>query len=254
MSFGWRLKLAGVVAIGVLLTIAEGLAQQPAIVASLTKSIDGGSTTNAAPQPERPEVLPLPNANRLTLLDAAYLDAFSILKEDNVCSAFYGGPPAIQVLNQLKQQLKPKHFDNTIAVRMTGKTGNWISLQYSLPYRLFAKAELNLEGPFYSGNVLHSGRSIGGFRPNTREARVTILLHELGHLIKRPDKQWLLPNDGTSDYLSQENTERVVAVCGKQIRGLSRISFAKELQAARPTLPGRATEANGLGSLAALSH
>jgi len=76
---------------------------------------------------------------------------------------------------------------------------------------------------------------------------VTILLHELGHLIKRRDKQWLLPNDGTSDHLSQENTERVISVCGEQIRSLSRISFAQELQTVWPALPGPATEARLLG-------
>ena len=248
MSFGWCVKIAGVVAVGGLLTIAEGLAQQPTIAeAGLTKSIQTGSETNTGPQPEPPEALLLPNANQLTLLDEAYLDAFSILKEDNICSAFYGGPPAIEVLNQLKQQLKPKYLDSSVAVRMTGKTGKLISLQYLLSYRLFDKAELNLEGPFYRGNASHSDRSIGGFLPNTREARVTIMLHELGHLIERRDKRWLLLNDGTSEYLSQENTERVIAVCGQQIRGLSRISFAQELQPARPTSPGPGSKANMLG-------
>ena len=72
---------------------------------------------------------------------------------------------------------------------------------------------------------------------------MTILLHELGHLIETPDKQWLLPNDGASGYLVRKNTERVIAVCGKQIRRRSRISFAQELQAARSTSPDPATEA-----------
>jgi hypothetical protein len=130
---------------------------------------------------------------------------------------------------------------------MTGKTGKVISLKYTLSYRLFDKAKLNLGGPFYRDNASHSNRSIGGFLPNTREARVTILLRELGHLIERRDKQWLLPNDGTSEDLSQENTERVIAVCGEQIRRLSRISFARELQAARTTSSDLATEAKVLG-------
>lgn len=247
MSFRWSLKFAGVIAVGGLLTIAEGLAQQPTIAAAgLTMSIQPGSKTNTAPQPGTSEALFLPNANQLTPLDKAYLDAFSILKEDNTCSAFYGGPSAIQVLNQLKQQLKPTYLDSTVAVRMTGKTTKVISLQHPLSYRLFDKAELNLEGPFYRSNAFYSGRSIGGFLPNTREARVTILLHELGHLIRRPDKQWLLPNDGASEGLVRENTERVIAVCGKQIRRLRRISFAHELQAARLTSPLPAIAANVL--------
>ena len=245
MSFRWCLKFASVVAVGGLLTIAEGRAQQLTIAeAGLTKTIQPGNETNTAFRPEPPEALSLPNANQLTPLDEAYLDAFSILREDSACSAFYGGPAAIKVLNQLKQQLQPRYIDSAVAVRMTGKTITMVNLKYSLSYRLFDNVELNLEGPFYRVNALHAGRSVGGFFPNTREARVTILLHELGHLIERRDKQWLLPNDGASEYLSQENTKRVVMVCGTQIKALSRVSFAQELQAALPTSPGPAAEAD----------
>jgi hypothetical protein len=242
MSFGWCLKLAGVVVVGGFLATADALPQQPTIAkAGLAKSIQSSGEANPAPQLGPLERVSLPNSNRLTPLDRAYLDAFSILREDNTCSAFYGGPPVTLVLNQLKQQLKSTNFDGAIAVRMSGKHAKWISFTYHLTYRLFDKAELNREGPFYRDKTF---TSIGGFLPNTREARVTILLHELGHLIQRRDNQWLLPNDGASEYLSQENTARVISVCGKQIRSLSRISFAQELQAVRPTLPGPATEAN----------
>jgi hypothetical protein len=169
------------------------------------------------------------------LIDKAYLDAFSILRGDNTCSAFFGGPPAIEVLNKLKEQLKPRHLGNTVVGRMTGKTVTVTNLRYPLSYRLFDRAELSLEGPFYRVSAFHLLGSIGGFRPNTREARVTILLHELGHLIARPDKGWLLPDDDTNEHLNVENTERVIAVCGEQIRRLRRINFVQELRAARPT-------------------
>jgi hypothetical protein len=245
MSFRRFLRFWGVVAAGGLLTIAEGLAQQPTIAKTeVAKSNERGSDTNTATQPEPPAVLHLPSANQLTPLDEAYLDAFSILKEDSTCSVFFGGPRAIEVLNQLKQQLKPTHLNSTVAVRMTGKTMEVISVRYPLSYRLFDRAEINLRGPFYFANAFHSAGSIGGFLPNTREARMAILLHELGHLIERPDKQWLLPNDGASAYLVQENTERIIAVCGKQIRRRSQVGFAQELQAARSTSPGSAIAAN----------
>lgn len=236
MLFRWCVKIAGVVAVGGLLTIAEGLAQQPRLSeARLTKSVQTGGETNTVPQPAPPQALFLPNAFQLTPLDEAYLDAFSILKEDNICSAFYGGSQAIEVLNELKQQLKSKYLNSFVAARMTGKTRNLISLRYPLAYRLFDRAELNANGPFYNGNAFNSRlANIGSFLPNTREARVTILLHELGHLIKRPDKQCLLPNDGGNDHLSQENTKLVLAFCGEQVKQLNRISFAQKLQAARP--------------------
>src|SRR5882762_6992746 len=135
MSFRWSLKFAGVVAAGVLLSMAEGLAQQQTIAeASLTKPIQVGSEHNTAPQPEPPAAIFLPHVNQLTPLEEAYLDAFSILKEDSTCSAFYGGPPAIEVLNRLKQQLKPAYFDSSVALRMTGKTMKVTSQQYPLSY------------------------------------------------------------------------------------------------------------------------
>ena len=236
MSFEWCFKFVGVVAVGGLLTFPEVPAQQPTNSDTVfPKPIEVGSKAKTVPQPAPPEALLLPLAKELTLIDKAYLDAFSILRGDNTCSAFYGGPPAIEVLNKLKEQLKPKHLGNTVVVRMTGKTVTVTNLRYALTsYRLFDKAEVSLEGPFYRVNAFHLHGSIGGFRPNTREARVTILLHELGHLIARPDKGWLLPDD-TNDHVSVENTERVIAVCGRQIRNLGRINFAQELQAARPT-------------------
>lgn len=235
MSFGWCLKFAEVVAVGGLLAIGEVLAQQPVIVETgLTKSIRRASEAHTAPHPEPPLALSLPNVNQLTPLDEAYLDAFSILKEDNPCSTFYGGPAAIEVLNQFRQQLKPRLLDSSVAIRMSGSTTNHMSLHDALSYRLFQKAELNIEGPFNRRSLYYSDLSIGGFPPNTREARVTILLHELGHLIGRRDRQWLLPNDGASEDLVRENTKRVIRACRDQIKRLRRISFAQELQAARP--------------------
>lgn len=221
MSFKWYFKLTGVVAVGALLALAEVQAQQPTTSDSLTKSIHAGNKPKTA---SLPAALSLQNANQRTPLDQAYLDVFSILKEHNTCSAFYGGPLAIEALNRMKEQLVLKHLDDTVVVRMTGETMKVTNLRNHLTsYRLFDKAELNLDGPFYRVSASHPHRIIGGFRPNTREARVTILLHELGHLIERPDKQWLLPNDGTDERLSDENTARVIAVCGRQIRNLRRI-------------------------------
>ena len=130
-----------------------------------------------------PEVLFLPRANQLSPLDQAYLDAFSILIQDNSCSRFYGGSRVITVLNQLKKQLKQTYMDSTLAVKMSGSTMSVMSLNYGFSYRLFDKAELNLRGSFYHDNTFRVNGTvpaIGSFSPNTREARATILLHELG--------------------------------------------------------------------------
>ena len=237
------LRFSGVVVVGGLLFITQGLAQQPTTVdLGSTNSNQPGRETNTDPQPQPPEALSMPNANQLTRLDEAYLDVFSILKEDSACSAFYGGPSAILVLNRLKQQLEPVHLelDSTFGLRMSGKTITITSFPHRLSFRLFAKAQVNLGGPFYRSSVSHSGRSIGGFLPNTREARATILLHELGHLIQKRDQQWLLPDDGGNKHLSRENTQRVVAVCGEEINRLKGSSIAPELK----TAMGASSKAN----------
>ena len=207
-------------------------------------------SSDADASPGKPEPLPealfLPSADQLSLLDRAYLDAFSILRRDNSCSRFYGGSRVIEVLNDLKKQLKSTYMDASVAVKMSGSTTSVTSLKYGFSYRLFDKAELNLRGSFYHGNTFRheeSVPSIGNFPPNTREARVTILLHELGHLVEKSRQKWLLPNDGNNEYLSHKNTEQIISVCGEPIRQLRGTSFKDELQAARP-LPDSAVQAN----------
>ena len=190
-------------------------------------------------------LLPVANPQRPTLIQQAYLDSFSILRYENSCSQFYGGPFAIAALNRLTEQLRPTRLEQRIGIRMKGETTIITSALTGFTFRLFDRAEVNLEGAFYQGNVL-PGRGrvprIGPFEPNTREARVTTLLHELGHLVRRADGQWVLPNDGSNQADSEENTRRVLDVCGEQIRALHNVSFEEEFMGAQ--------SAAGLGSSA----
>jgi hypothetical protein len=192
--------------------------------------------TTAVPPPELIQPLTLANEKKLTPLDKAYLDVFTILRGDGACSRFYGGPPVIQALNTLTLQLKPSHLDRAIALRMAGKTSFISDYASGFSYRIFEKADLNLNGSFYSSNRMPNAPKvpgIGQFSAATREARVTILLHELGHLIRRSRQQWLLPDDGGDPSLSQQNTARVLEVCGEEIRALAGTSFAQELENAQ---------------------
>jgi hypothetical protein len=172
--------------------------------------------------------LALPDFAKLSLVDKAYLDAYAILRDNNACSRFYGGFAAIEVLNELTRQLKPVHLNKSIALRMTGKFSSAMNQMTKLSYRVFEKAQLNANGSFYKTNLFPTDSAIprlGEFSPNTREARLTILLHELGHMIKGPGGEWLLPNDGDDPATSRGNTQKVIDVCRAQIISRSHITF-----------------------------
>jgi hypothetical protein len=196
------------------------------------------------------ELLPLANPRSLTAVEQAYLDSFSILRYDNSCSQFFGGSFAIAALNRLTEQLRPTRLDRRVGMRMKGEITIVTSALNGFTFRLFDKAEVNLDGPFYQGNTF-PGRGrvprIGPFEPNTREARVTTVLHELGHLVRSPDGRWVLPNDGSSWVDSEENTRRVIHVCGEQIRALHNFSFEEEFLGAQAAAGLGSSALNGPG-------
>lgn len=216
---------------------------EPTIPSDKPKTAESPSA-EVKPEPSTPlgvppwTLLPFADLGKPTLIEKAYLDAYIILKEDNSCSRFYNGPSAISALNQLVESLTPVYFNRAIALRMRGTT-TWVqNSRTGRSYRLFEKAEVNLSGSFYKGNYSTSEPRIpviGYFQPNTREARVTILLHELGHLLAKPNKEWLLPDDGADSEISRKNTNRVIDACRDQIKGLSHLSLEQELVGARAT-------------------
>jgi hypothetical protein len=176
-----------------------------------------------------PTALSSQDPRKLGVLDQAYLDAFTILNDDNSCSRFFGGRYAISALTELVHQLKPTYLEAAVAIRMSGPITTVQSNRTGFSFRLFQKAELNLAGSFF-----HSGRSsvASSLLPNTRETRVVVLLHELGHLVKSPEAKWVLPDDGSSQSQSLANTQRVVSVWREQIDSLSHLSAEHELEIA----------------------
>ena len=182
-----------------------------------------------------PELLPLPDSNKLSVLQKAYLDVYSILSNENSCSNFFGGPRSIEALNNLVQQLRSSCLEHRIAIRMSGSMSFYQDATTNLSYRLFDKVEVNSAGPFFKSSTPRGPTIpfVGAFPPNTREARATILLHELGHLIKSPDKSWLLVDDGNDPAKSEENTDRVLKVCRDQIDSLRQFTFETELAQAQ---------------------
>lgn len=158
----------------------------------------------------------------VTLLERAFLDTAAILEQPNTCSEFFGGSKSVPVLNELVVRLQTRVNNYRIAVRMSGpfvvyKNGTGVL------YRLFDQAEVNRAGAFYKAKVFASEPvvpNIGSFPPNTREARVLILLHELAHLIEGSGKTWLIPDDGNNPTLSSLNTLTIESKCGQEIRTL----------------------------------
>ena len=196
---------------------------------SPTRAMRRAESKNAAP-----ELLPLPDSNKLSVVQQAYLDVYSILSNENSCSDFFGGPRSIQALNNLMQQLRSSCLEHRIAIRMRGSFTFYQDAATDLNYRLFDRVEINSAGPFFKSTTPRGPTIpfVGVFPPNTREARATILLHELGHLIKRPD-HWLLVDDGNDAAKSEDNTDRVLKVCRNQIGSLHQFSFETELAQAQ---------------------
>ena len=180
---------------------------------------------------------------KLNDLDKAYLDAFTILRDDNSCSRFYGGTGAIEALNELMRVLRPAYLDRHIAVRMSGQTTIYRNAVSGFTFRMFEKAELNMMGSFYRGNTPTERRVAltADFQPNTRRTRVALLLHELGHLVRGADKKWVLSDDGHDVELSVKNTVLVVDACRDQIESVTRMTVAQQLEEPLTTIAQLAT-------------
>jgi hypothetical protein len=185
-----------------------------------TSSAPGKINLNIAVQP-----LFSRSSQALSLLDKAYLDAYTILQESNSCSQFFGGPRiATGVLNSLQPRLQTAVIENHVGINMLGAITFVTDYETGVNYRLFQKALVNLRGPFYksanyqSQNFFHK---IGYYPANTREARVTMLLHELGHLLPGSNNRWLLPDDGNNPIQVAANTSIIMDRCSEQIKHLS---------------------------------
>jgi hypothetical protein len=176
--------------------------------------------------PPAPHPAPLALKGKSTLYRTAYTDTYRILSTRGACSDFFGGGAfAIEVFNDLAARLKTDHFNTTgVGMLMSGNQQNVVKNSTGQTYRLFARALLNTDGPFFRDRNSTPGRlnvpRVGSFAPNTRAARVLILLHELAHLIRRPDGNWLIPNDGYNIEQSERNTALVEGMCGAEIKAL----------------------------------
>ena len=186
--------------------------------------LDGHAATVNPAVPLAPAPSSLIKKDRV--LSEAYYDTLSILAGDNACSHFFGGSSgAVMVFNTFMSQIRKDYLARTVGMKMSGLVTTGVNLRTKTKYRLFDKVSINAHGAFYRRRASESDPPIprlGGYEPNTKEVRVLILLHELGHLVKGDDDNWLLPDDGKAEAQSQINTQKIEDVCGEQIKRLSK--------------------------------
>jgi hypothetical protein len=169
--------------------------------------------------------LPSPLIGEDKILETAYYDTLSILSTPNECSDFFGGISAVESFNGLIGKVRKDYFSSAIGIRMSGATTNVFNTRTKTQYRLFNKVSINGNGPFYKNKLTNAQAfvsGIGRFAANTKEARVLMFLHELGHVVKGASGAWLLPDDGVDESKSRENTKKIEDVCGEQIRTMSK--------------------------------
>jgi hypothetical protein len=207
-------------------------------------SNSGATGSCAAPEYEtrkiverlKPVVIPEPSSTLVRddqTLSTAYYDTMRILGSRNQCSEYFGGSESsVYVFSSFMASVKRAHLPAGIGVKMSGDYTNILNAATQLKFRLFDKTAVNTAGPFYQRKGSPSGPTIfgiGSFGPGTREARVLMLLHELGHLMKGSDGKWLLPDDGHDMEASLDNTRRIEFMCGNQIRELGKPFMDVEL-------------------------
>ena len=173
---------------------------------------------------EMPSLEPSPLISKDRTLGRAYFNTLSILSTTNGCSLFFGGPAAsVEVFKQLIGKVQKGYLTTAVGMQMSGATVNVKNILTRTEYRLFDKVAINTDGPsIEEGSQKQTSRCppIGTFEPNTKEVRVLMLLHELGHVMKGEDGNWLLPNDGKDNNLSRLNSQKIEEVCGREIKGL----------------------------------
>jgi hypothetical protein len=154
--------------------------------------------------------------------------ALLILQVPNACSAWFqeSDPDAAEIFRSLHYELDRQGTSHMVRVRTEFGVSHfkhpWGAMSDENGGR-DSNIFLNANGPFFAqqSRVTDSATiirptwhrlNVGFYDGDTNEARVTILLHELGHIIGR------LPEDNDSwDGRSSRNTLEVLQHCGTEI-------------------------------------
>ncbi len=190
----------------------------------LVATVDYVTWTPPAAAPLAPAA-PLDTESLELADEESYMDVYRILKEENSCSRFFGGPVrSVHAFNNFARQLRKKSLGpGGVAIRMSGDFVIYHDNRTGARFRLFEESFINTAGPFFL-NVAPSGyrsrMQVGRFPVPSKGARALTLLHELGHLVRGAGGGWLLPNDGGDRALSESNTRAVEGRCLEQLLAL----------------------------------
>lgn len=209
---------------------ARGLGEGGRVVWGLDL-VGSGDYVTWSPQPTAPPpVAPLVPAAPLDLETSeladvgSYMDVYRILREENSCSRFFGGPVrSVHAFNNFARKLRLKYLDQRgVAIRMSGGFVIYHDHRTGARFRLFEESVINTTGPFFTSapGPRLSRMLVGRFPVPGKAARALTLLHELGHLVRSPEGGWLLPNDGGDQRLSERNTREVEGRCLEQLMAL----------------------------------
>lgn len=208
-------------------------------VAVFSSAIADAPAVAARPDPVLLQLLRL--GARGAEIAQAREDVITILSTDNSCSAWFrqADPESLAVFESLeitlfdgpkfvaavKSQGGPTTFMHPYSAAVQENGGNNAVIQLNANGPFFARTAEVLERDSPGGFAYLAGRRtlrVGAYEGNTLPARITTLLHELGHAIGR------LPDD--SDLrtgLSEQNTQQVLRACHSEIKASSRPHRAK---------------------------
>jgi hypothetical protein len=221
------MRLRGIAFSTALMTLAMITVKANPPLALLDESMLGVRKESSALLVEHGVALTTPMAfSQDSVFGNAYHQTLNILIHENECSEFFGGVAnSIDIFSRLMTKARKGYWPSSVGIRMSGQTTAVLNARTKREYRLFDAVEINSNGPFYKRKFSVAEPvipNVGSFPPNTKEARVLMLLHELGHAVKGKNGDWLLPNDGNDEIASRSNSLKIEEVCGEEIKTVAK--------------------------------
>jgi RHS repeat-associated protein len=148
--------------------------------------------------------------------------AQSVLDGDSECSKFFAGADfsrramVKEALQQLGTLLRPRALgSNSLGIREEWKSGPAPGKDYRVPFRV----SVNETGPFFVFNLEKKYPGSIRYTLGSSGAQVLAVLHELAHMIRKPNggEGYLIEGDGDDGKGSERNTAFIERKCASAI-------------------------------------